>query len=35
MELIDILDGLADTEYWLNWTRHFGPISGLETVLEI
>jgi hypothetical protein len=25
-----ILDAFADTEYWLNWTRHFGPISGLE-----
>jgi TnpA family transposase len=23
-----ILDVLADTEAWLNWTRHFGPISG-------
>ena len=23
-----ILDVLADTESWLNWTRHFGPISG-------
>ena len=23
-----ILDALADTEAWLNWTRHFGPLSG-------
>lgn len=23
-----ILDVLADTEAWLNWTKHFGPISG-------
>jgi hypothetical protein len=25
---VGILDVLADTEEWLNWTRHFGPISG-------
>jgi TnpA family transposase len=34
MELIEILDAFADTEHWLNWTRHFGPISGLETKLK-
>jgi TnpA family transposase len=31
---IEILDAFADTEHWLNWTRHFGPISGLETKLK-
>jgi TnpA family transposase len=30
MPPINILDVLIDTELWLNWTRHFGPISGLE-----
>ena len=34
LEPIEILDAFADTEYWLNWTRHFGPISGLETKLK-
>jgi TnpA family transposase len=34
MEPIEILDAFADTEYWLNWTRHFGPISGLESKLK-
>ena len=28
-----ILDVLADTEEWLNWTRHFGPISGHDSKL--
>ena len=28
-----ILDVLADTEQWLNWTRHFGPISGNDSKL--
>jgi TnpA family transposase len=34
LEPIEILDAFADTEYWLNWTRHFGLISGLETKLK-
>jgi Tn3 transposase DDE domain len=34
MEPIEILDAFADTEYWLNWTRHFDPISGLESKLK-
>ena len=34
LEPIEILDAFADTEHWLNWTRHFGPISGLETKLK-
>ncbi|MFE9080799.1 Tn3 family transposase [Bacillus mobilis] len=21
---------MSDTEYWLNWTRLFGPISGYD-----
>ena len=29
-----ILDALADTEHWLGWTRHFGPVSGFEAKLE-
>ncbi|MFL6415580.1 MAG: Tn3 family transposase [Bryobacteraceae bacterium] len=34
LEPIEILDTFADTEHWLHWTRHFGPISGLETKLK-
>ncbi|MDK8643781.1 hypothetical protein [Niallia taxi] len=30
LEPINVLDMLANTEYWLNWTRFFGPISGHE-----
>ncbi len=29
-----VLDALADTEHWLGWTRHFGPISGFEAKLD-
>ena len=29
-----VLEALADTEHWLNWTRHFGPVSGFEAKLE-
>jgi TnpA family transposase len=29
-----VLEALADTEHWLGWTRHFGPISGFEAKLE-
>jgi TnpA family transposase len=25
-----ILDILCNVEHWLNWTRHFGPVSGSE-----
>ena len=28
-----ILDALSDTEYWLNWTQCFGPISGHDAKL--
>jgi hypothetical protein len=31
---IGVLEALADTEHWLGWTRHFGPISGFETKLD-
>ena len=31
---LNILDVLGDTEYWLNWTSKFGPISGLEDKLS-
>lgn len=30
MSTSNILDILWDTEQWLNWTKHFGPISGYE-----
>ena len=28
MSPVGILDILADTDEWLHWTKHFGPISG-------
>ena len=28
-----LLDILCNVEHWLHWTRHFGPISGLEAKL--
>jgi len=31
---VGILDALADTENWLNWTRHFGPLSGHDAKLD-
>lgn len=34
LEPIEILDAFDDAEHWLNWTRPFGPISGLETKLK-
>jgi TnpA family transposase len=34
MEPVGILEALSDTEEWLNWTRHFGPISGNDSKLE-
>ncbi len=24
-----LLEILCNVEHWLNWTRHFGPVSGL------
>jgi hypothetical protein len=29
-----VLDILCNVEHWLNWTRHFGPISGSEPKLK-
>ena len=34
MPEINILDALADTESWLNWSRVFGPLSGYESKLD-
>ncbi|WP_142342296.1 Tn3 family transposase [Bacillus pseudomycoides] len=34
LEPINVLDVLADTEHWLNWTRFFGPISGYDAKLD-
>ena len=31
---VHLLDVLADTQAWLNWTRFFKPISGYESKLE-
>jgi TnpA family transposase len=31
---IDLIDALADTEHWLNWARHFGPISGFDAKID-
>jgi TnpA family transposase len=29
-----ILEILCNTQHWVNWTRHFGPISGSDPKLE-
>jgi hypothetical protein len=29
-----ILDALAHTNHWLNWTAAFGPLSGFESKIE-
>lgn len=34
LEQISILDVLADSEHWLNWTRLLGPLSGHDTKIE-
>src|SRR5699024_12791493 len=34
LEHDNVLDMLADTEYWLNWTRFFGSVSGHEAKLS-
>jgi TnpA family transposase len=33
LDPINVVDVLADTEHWLNWTRFFGPLSGHDTKL--
>jgi hypothetical protein len=35
MAPVGILEALADTEHWLGWTRHFGPVSGLVLQLHL
>ncbi len=34
MKQNDVLNVLWQTEQWLNWTKHFGPISGLDSKIE-
>ena len=34
MAPVGILEALANTEHWLGWTRHFGPVSGFEAKLD-
>ncbi len=31
---VNILDIITDTEYWLNWSKHFGLLSGHESKIE-
>ena len=31
---VEILDALSDTEHWFNWTRFFGPLSGVDAKLK-
>lgn len=31
---VNIIDILSDTDHWLEWTRHFGPLSGHEAKIE-
>ncbi|AJA46839.1 transposase [Clostridium pasteurianum DSM 525 = ATCC 6013] len=30
----DVIEILCNVEHWLNWTRHFGPLSGSDPKLE-
>jgi TnpA family transposase len=32
--VVSLLDAMIDTEKWINWTRHFGPLSGHEVKLD-
>ena len=34
LEQIHLLNILRDTQYWLNWSRFFGPLSGHDAKLE-
>ncbi|WP_053956400.1 Tn3 family transposase [Inediibacterium massiliense] len=34
LQPVNILDILSDTEQWLNWTKYFGPISGLDSKID-
>ena len=31
---VDIVDALVDTEHWLHWTGHFGPLSGHDAKVD-
>jgi TnpA family transposase len=31
---ISIVDALADTEHWLQWTHFFGPLSGFDAKID-
>lgn len=31
---VALLDALADTVHWLDWTRFFGPLSGFDAKLD-
>jgi Tn3 transposase DDE domain-containing protein len=31
---VGILEALVDTEHWLNWTQHFGPLLGHQAKLD-
>ena len=34
LEPVNLLDILADVQFWLHWCEFFGPISGFESKLE-
>ncbi|HET9239221.1 MAG TPA: Tn3 family transposase [Oligoflexus sp.] len=34
MSPINIVEILADTDHWLRWTKHFGPLSGHDAKIE-
>ena len=34
MKPVNLLDVLVDTEQWLQWTKHFKPVSGYEAKME-
>jgi TnpA family transposase len=34
MPPINIVEILADTDHWLSWTKHFGPLSGHDAKIE-
>ncbi|MFT9496970.1 recombinase family protein [Anaerosolibacter sp.] len=34
LQPINILDVLTDTQYWLNWAKYFGSISGHDAKLD-
>jgi TnpA family transposase len=34
LPVVTIVDVLRETDYWLHWTHHFGPLSGFEPKLK-